>query len=260
MFFEKPMQTAPLSFVGVDPTAGRDPFTIAALDQDRKLITLAAGDINDVLAFLNEQNAFVVAVNAPPRPNHGLVRQNLEKQKLAPGQLRGSDMRQAESELRQRGIFVLPTPARVEACPAWMQMGFDLFRRFKEAGFKQYSSEKASKQWLETHPHAAFCTLLGQIPLPKPTLEGRLQRQIALYEQGIGIIDPMEFFEEITRHKLLHGTFPMELVYASEELDTLMAAYMAYCVVNCPQETMLIGNQQEGQIVLPVPSLKERYS
>ena len=116
------------------------------------------------------------------------------------------------------------------------------------------------KQWLETHPHAAFCTLLGQIPLPKPTLEGRLQRQIALYEQGIGIIDPMEFFEEITRHKLLHGTFPMELVYASEELDTLMAAYMAYCVVNCPQETMLIGNQQEGQIVLPVPSLKERYS
>jgi predicted RNase H-like nuclease len=52
----------------------------------------------------------------------------------------------------------------------------------------------------------------------------------------------------------------MELVYTAEELDTLMAAYMAYCMVNCPQETVLIGNHQEGQIALPVVSLKERYS
>jgi predicted nuclease with RNAse H fold len=254
------MQTPSLTFVGVDPTAGRHPFTFAALDQDRQLVALAAGDVNDVLAFLTEQKAFVVAVNAPPHPNHGLVREKLEKQNLAPGQLRGSDMRQAECELRERGISVSPTSSRVETCPAWMQMGFDLFRRLDEAGFKQYPSEIASQQWLETHPHAAFCALLGQLPLPKPTLEGRLQRQIALYEQGIGIKDPMEFFEEITRHKLLHGVLPMEFVYATEELDTLMAAYMAYCVVNCPQEMILVGNHQEGQIALPVASLKERYS
>jgi predicted RNase H-like nuclease len=52
----------------------------------------------------------------------------------------------------------------------------------------------------------------------------------------------------------------MELVYTAEELDTLMAAYMAFCVVNSPQETILVGNQQEGQIALPAASLKERYS
>ena len=254
------MLTNPFTYAGIDPTAGRFPFTFAALNQDLKLVVLAAGDVNDVIEFLAGQNACVVAVNAPPRPNHGLVRKNLENQNLARGQLRGSDMRQAESELRERGITVSPTPARVEACPAWMQMGFDLFHRLEEAGFKQYPQEHASLQWLETHPHAAFCALLGQIPLSKPTLEGRLQRQIALYEQGIGMKDPMEFFEEITRHKLLHGAFPMEQVYTTEELDTIMAAYMAYCVVNSPQETMFIGNNQEGQIALPVMSLKERYS
>lgn len=102
--------------------------------------------------------------------------------------------------------------------------------------------------------------MLGQLPLPKPTLEGRLQRQSALYENGVGIRDPMEFFEEITRRKLLHGVLPMDLVYASEELDTLMAAYMAFCVVNCPQEMILVGDPQEGQIALPVTKLKERYS
>jgi len=253
------MLTKPLTYVGIDPTAGRFPFTFAALNQDRKLIELAAGDVNDVLSFLVEQKACVVAVNAPPHPNHGLVRKNLEKQNLAPGHLRGSDMRQAENELRSRGISVSPTPARVETCPAWMQMGFDLFRRLKEVEFKQYPDEEAPQQWLETHPHAAFCALLGQIPLSKPTLEGRLQRQIALYEQGIDMKDPMEFFEEITRHKLLHGAFPMELVYTAEELDTVMAAYMAFCVINSPQQTLFIGDQQEGQIALPVAILKEKY-
>jgi predicted nuclease with RNAse H fold len=254
------MLTKPLTYVGVDPTAGRFPFAFAALNQERKVTELAGGDVNDVFAFLTEQKACVVAINAPPRLNHGLVRRNLEKQNLARGQLRGSDMRQAECELREHGISVTPTPARVEACPTWMQMGFDLFRRLDEAGFKQYPAEAAPQQWLETHPHAAFCALLGQIPLSKPTLEGRLQRQIALYEQEIGMKDPMEFFEEITRHKLLHGAFPMELVYSAEELDTLMAAYVAFCVVNCPQETIFIGNSQEGQIALPVMNLKERYT
>jgi predicted nuclease with RNAse H fold len=247
-------------FVGVDPTAGRHPFTFAALDQDRHLVALAAGDVDDVLAFLTSHPAAVVAVNAPPRLNHGLVRKKLEMLNLPPGQLRGSDMRQAESVLREHGISVLPTPSRIETCPAWMQMGFDFYQRLEQAGFKQYPSVDATQQWLETHPHAAFCALLGQLPLPKPTLEGRLQRQIALFEQGAGIKDPMEFFEEITRHKLLHGVLPMDLVYAAEELDTLMAAYLAWCVINCPQDMILIGDKQEGQIALPVAGLKEKYN
>jgi hypothetical protein len=254
------MEKQIITFIGVDPTAGRRPFTFAALDQERHLVALAAGDIDELLAFINNHQAASVAVNAPARPNSGLVRKSLEKQHLALGQLRGSDIRVAESELREHGIFVSPTSSRVESCPAWMQMGFDLYHRLELAGYQQYPGEQAPHRWLETHPHAAFCTLLGRIPLPKPTLEGRLQRQSALFEQGVGIQDPMGFFEEITRHKLLQGFLPMEIVYAPEELDTLMAAYMAYCVINCPQDTMLIGDNEEGQIALPVASLKERYS
>lgn len=253
------MSEKSLTFVGVDPTAGKHPFTFAALDEDCQLVELAAGEINDVFSFLNNHHARVVAVNAPPRPNNGLVRRKLEQLNLAAGQLRGSDIRLAESDLRERGISIVPTPSRMEICPAWMQMGFDLYHRLEAAGFKQYPMDETMHYYLETHPHAAFCTLLGKLPLPKPTLEGRLQRQIALFENGVGIKDPMEFFEEITRHKLLHGILPVELVYAAEELDTLMAAYMAYCVRNCPQDVILVGDKQEGQIALPVAELKERY-
>jgi predicted nuclease with RNAse H fold len=249
-----------VTFIGVDPTAGRYPFTYAALDQNCELIALSACEVDDVLAFLAGQQAAIVAINAPPRPNKGIVRGNLEKLSLTPGHLRGSDMRQVEFELRECGISVSPTPSRFETCSSWMQMGFDFYRRLEKAGFKPYPTEDASHQWLETHPHAAYCALLGQLPLPKPTLEGRLQRQVALYEQGVGIKDPMDFFEEITRHKLLRGILPLEYIYASQELDTLIAAYVAYNAYSHPQQMRFLGDKEEGQIALPVADLKERYN
>ena len=123
------MQTTSRIFAGVDPTAGKHPFTCTAINQDCRLVAMESGDTEDVLAFLVDQQATVVAVNAPPRLSLGLVRKTLERRNLAAGQLRGSDMREAEWELRERGIYISPTPSRLEVCPAWMQMGFDLYRR-----------------------------------------------------------------------------------------------------------------------------------
>ena len=248
------------TFIGIDLSGGRHPFTYAALDENCQLVALAAGEIEEVLAFLGGQQVTVVAVNAPHSPNKGLVRKKLEKQSLTPGHLRGADMRIAEHELRQRGISVSPTSSRPETCAAWMQTGFDFYRKLDGMGFKPYPSENATHQWLETHPHAAYSALLGKLPLPKPTLEGRLQRQLVLYEQDMGIKDPMEFFEEITRHWLSKGILPMEFIYTAEELDALAAAFTAYLAASQPGEVVWVGNKQEGQIALPVSELKETYS
>lgn len=248
-----------LATIGIDPTAGRHPFTYAVFDQDFQLVTLAAVELEELLDFLKSRPEALVAVNAPSRLSQGLVRQRLVDQNAAPGQLRGTDMRLVEHDLRERGISVSPTPSRLEFCAAWTQMGFDLYRRLDALGFKPYPS-RTEKVYLETHPHAAFCVLLGQVPLPKPTLEGRLQRQLALHALGAGINDPMGFFEEITRHKLLRGTLPMEFIYTAEELDALAAACTAWVVANRPGEFSIWGNKQEGQVVLPEGELLERYS
>lgn len=248
------------TFIGIDPSGGRHPFTYAALDEDCQLVALAAGEVEEVLAFLGGQHATVVAINAPRCPNKGLVRKKMELQSLTPGHLRGADMRLAEFELRECGISVSPTSSRPETCAAWMQTGFDFYRKLDGMGFKPFLTENATHQWLETHPHAAFCALLGQLLLPKPTLEGRLQRQLILYEQDMGIKDPMDFFEEITRHRFLKGVLPMEFIYSTEELDALVAAYTAYLTASQPDEVVWIGNKQEGLIVLPVSRLKETYS
>ena len=223
-------------YVGIDPTSGRKSFTYAALDRDLNLITLADGELEDLTAFLGAQQSAVVAVNAPSHVNRGLVRKKLEKQSLTPGMrsIRGADMRMAEHDLRERGIAVTGTPSRAESCPAWMQAGFGLYAKLSKMGFKPFPQEDASHLWLETHPHACFCALLDQAPLPKPTLEGRLQRQ------------------------LIKGILPTDQVYAADMLDVLAAAYTAWMAANRPDQVSAIGEASEGQIIVP-GKLKAKY-
>jgi hypothetical protein len=245
--------------VGIDTTSGRKAFTYAALDHDLNLIALAEAELEEVAAFLGGHKAATVAINAPSHVNVGLVRRNLEKQSLTPHLIRGADMRIAEYELRERGITVGGTGSRETLCPEWVQVGFALYKKVSKLGFKAYPDEGEPYQWLETHPHACFTVLLGHCPLPKPTLEGRLQRELILFEHGLRIRDPMNFFEEITRHKLMNGILPLELVYYPGQLDAMVAAFTAWLSVNKPSELARIGNKQEGYITLPSSALKEKY-
>ena len=246
-------------FVGIDPTSGRKSFTYAALDRDLNLIALTGGEMEDVTAFLAGQKAARVAINAPSSVNHGLLREKLRQEMLTPHQIRGADMRLGEYELRERGIPVSGTPSRVESCPSWVQLGFELYRKLDKMGFARFPQKESSYQILETHPHACFCKLVDKNLFPKPTLEGRLQRQLILYERGLRIKDPMEFFEELTRHKLLNGILPLEFIYLPEILDALVAAYMAWLTSERPAEITQVGNEQEGIIILPMTAPKEIY-
>ncbi len=248
-------------FVGIDPCGGRKPFIWAALDKNGRLAALQEGELEDALAFLGGLPAALVAVNAPPRPSQGLVRQQGIRQTLPPLRAAGRslEMRLVEHLLRERGINVALTPSRRELCSNWMQMGFELYRRIESLGFKSFPDPEASHVWLETQPHAIFCALLEQSPLPRPTVEGRLQRQLVLHEQGLNIRDPMDYFEELTRHKLMKGALPLEQVYTPEQLDALAAACAAWLLSRHPERSLVLGDPGEGQIILPVSELKARY-
>ena len=254
------MSSTATTFIGIDPSGGRHTYTFAALDDECQLMTLSTGELEELLAFLGGLKTTVAAVNAPRSTNQGLVRKMMEEQGSIPGHLRGADLRMAEYKLHERGISISPTPSRTEACAAWVRIGFDLYKIMEGEGYQPYPTENAANQWIETHPHAVFCTLIGQNLLPKPTLEGRLQRQLALYERGIGINDPMSYFEEITRHRLLKGILPTEAIYSSEELDALAAAFMAYQASNHPGEVNWVGDIQEGRILLPVSEIRHAIS
>ncbi len=245
-------------FVGIGTTGGRKPFFYAALDEQGRLLAADEAEQEDMLAFLLSQERVVAAVNAPQAPNRGLVRARMEAESLDK-QVRGADLRLAEAELRSRGIQVGKTPAQPERCPAWMRVGFALYQKLDQAGFARYPADGAPRALLETHPHAVFCALLGRRPLSRPTLLGRMQRQLALVNRGLRVRDPMDFFEEVTRHRLLKADLPFDWVYESEMLDALAAAFTAWQTVRQPDELTLVGDPREGQIVLPVASLLPRY-
>jgi hypothetical protein len=249
------------TFLGIDPTAGGRPFTYAALDHDLRLMALGRGDMEEVLAFVAGQRSAVVAVSAPRRPNLGVMERQEVRARLSPAPRPGrwTNFRLAEYELRQHNITVPQTPAQECDCPNWMRMGFTLFRRLESLDYRPFPQENAALQCLEVYPHASFAALLGHIPFPKHSLEGRLQRQLILYECRLNLSNPMRIFEEITAHRLLQGILPLENLHPPEELDALVAAYTAWLAGTRGEQVTLLGDAEEGQLVLPVAELKDRY-
>ena len=146
-------------FVGVDPCGGRKPFTYAAVDKNGRLVSLQEGEIDDVLAFLGGLQSALVGINAPPRPNQGLVRQENIRQNLLPLRTSGRslEMRLAEHLLRERGINVAMTPSKRELCTNWAQLGFEFYRRIEALGYYPGPAENMEHLWIETQPHATFC-------------------------------------------------------------------------------------------------------
>lgn len=255
MFFTDP------SFLGIDPTAGHKPFAYAALDDHLHLMALGRGNLDEVLAFTAGQHQAIVAVCAPRRPNQGLMGRPEVRDSLSPPPRPGRWMnfRLVEYLLRQHRISCYKTPSDEKACPNWMQMGFNLYKRLERMGYKPYPTQDAALQWLEVYPHASYCTLLGRVPLPKDSLEGRIQRQLVLYQQKIGLPDPLELLKGITPQHLLEGTWPLENLYSQGELDALVAAYTAWQAANHPKQVTALGDASEGVVILPVAELKRHY-
>ena len=251
-----------MTFIGIDPTAGQKPFCYAALDHELRPIALGAGRLDEILAFSAGQRQAVIAVCSPRRPNQGVMTRQEVRQQLNPLPASGRwvDFRLADYLLRQRNIVIPQTPSDLSVCPKWMQMGFSLYTHLEKLGYRTYPIDGAELQTLEVYPHASFTVLMKKIPFPKYTLEGRLQRQLVLYENNIRLPDPMRFFEEITSHKLLKGILPTENLYSAGELDALVAAYTAWLAVTRPKDVLLLGDAQEGQIVLPTGELEFHYT
>jgi predicted RNase H-like nuclease len=247
------------TFIGITPASGHKSFAYAALDRDLNLITLADGEMDDLTTFIAGRSPVMVAIDAPMGVNRGLVREMLKVNRLTSYQIRRTDLRLAEHELRKRGIVITKTPANVKQCPMWMQAGFELYRKLEKMGFQKYPEKDSTCVVLETNSHACHCALAEQVPLARLSLEGRLQRQIVLYEHGLRIKDPMDFFEEITRYKIFKGILPMELLYLPDQLDALAAAYTAWLAVKKQEDVFMVGDTKEGMLVLPERELKEKY-
>lgn len=246
------METTPV-FVGIELQHAWQMVTLAAVDERLKLTALRSLRLAEVGAFLAENANVLAAVCAPPHPNRGrMLRDEMRAGLFAP--LPGNhsaDLRQAEYECLARGLPAWRTPADTSRCPAWMRRGFRLHRLAESLGYTPFGSAPSPRQVLETNPEGVFACLLGHIPFPFNSLEGRIQRQLILWDHHLPVHDPMIYFEEITRHKLLRGILPDQEILPIAKLNSLAAAYTAYLVTVHPERVARFGEPEEGELYLP---------
>ena len=247
-------------YLGIDPTAGRRPLNYAMLDSRLRIVAEGAGKAEEVIALISKHDEVMCAVDAPLMPNIGRmadadIRSRFD---LPPNTETWSQYRVCEYELRRRNIKLYNTPPEVESAPTWMKAGWKLYDDLRQIGFESYPSS-SKRQFFEVHPHAIFTVMIGRVPYLKDTLEGRLQRQLLLYDEGINISDAMDWFEEVTRTHILRGTIEYNGLRTHDELDALASALTAFYTHTKPKQITRVGDVEDGQIVVPTGELKEKY-
>lgn len=229
-------------FIGIEPGSGRKPCTIMVLDHNQRIQAQSRGNPADALAYAAGVSSAVVAVNAPALLSQGLPARAVERELLA------------------QGAWIYQTPASLDACPLTLRRGLELHSHLAGMDYLVFPAEDSPRQKLESPAEAAFWSLLGLRPFEMQTLEGRLQRQLALADAGIAVPDAMDFFEEITRHRLLRGMLPLEDIFLPEELSALVCAHVAWRAVHQPEDLRMMGDPDEGQIALPLPVQRDPRS
>jgi hypothetical protein len=143
-------------------------------------------------------------------------------------------------EKYEKILLGITTSARNPASSSFKQ-------ELSRINFSPLSEDSELRRFMETKAQDCFRMLAGAKLLSGRTFEGRIQRSLILYEEGFQIPDPMDFFEEITRHKLMQGILPFEDLYSARELDAMVAAYIGWMTYNRPKQVSL-----QGDFILPV--------
>jgi hypothetical protein len=251
-------------YIGVNPSSSGRPIQYVALDPDLRLVARDQGDMEDVLAFIAGQEAAIVAVDSPQGGSQGVLERPevRERYDLPRESETWRDWRVAEYELRRRNIRLVNTATLDRIATKWLQHGLKFYQRLEALGFSYFRvGGKPNRQlMLEVQPHAGFTTLLKRQPFPKETLEGRLQRQLILFLEGLDIPNPMRSLEEITRHHLLRGELPLRDLFEEAQLDALLSAYTSYLVGTSTDRVLQVGHQDEGFLTLPVDELLDHYA
>ena len=250
-------------YLGINPSSGVKPFHFAALSESLRMVASYQGDMEGVLAFAAGLQSGAAAVDSPAGLSRASMGRPETRQRfgLPADSPTWAKWKLGEYELRRRNIRLYRTPTDNKLAPPWMRQGIQLHARLRKLDFIPYAAEAdpADRLLLEVNPHASFTALLKRRPFAKQSLEGRMQRQLVLYMEGVDLANPLESLEEITRHHLLSGQLPLGDLLSHQALDALMSAYTAYLAARHPERTVQLGDPTEGLITLPVAALLDRY-
>lgn len=233
------------TYIGIDVQAAQKPYFYSALNSNLEIIACGHGRLEDVTAYLAGQSSALVAVNGPVCLPQNSVQIGL----FEAGDLTGHPAaRSGDRELEARGFFDLAVPEHAKKAPLWVDRSLVLAEALKKL---EYTMDGGRRIYLETQSDAAYWLAAGVVPYDSRSLEGRLQRQMLLWEFGLPVKDPMNFLEEFTRFRLRTSQVPMEQILPGHELRAMIAASTAWLVDNHPERVEHFGAVNAGEIILP---------
>jgi hypothetical protein len=247
-------------FMGIDLSGQRNGLTCAILDNALRIVFNGSLSPMEWQSILQGCNRVTAAVNSPLTLNLGYMEDDEYRQQLAriPLKNRYKDMRVCEYELTLRGLTPTRTPKNVARFSVSQQKALKFSSEMGMNGFQFWPNPGVNRQMMEINADASYWSMLGLKPFASTSLEGRIQRQLVLQSRKLSVKDAMIFFEEVTRHRLLSGKLPDEMILSTSLLNALVAAYTAWVVANRPGESAQFGEPDEGFIFLPCkPSARE---
>lgn len=234
-------------FIGIDVHLRN--LMVAVLDKELNICQLTSFEIEQAAELIKEANPRAIGIDAPYKLNQGLMNNEAYREKLQENLKGHYNKKVSEYELSKRSIQPFSTPGHISQLVgwnAWMWAGFKLYSQIEDLGYELISSKNGNvsgKGFGEVFPHACFTTMLGYIPSTKNTDRGLSERVQILKDKGIKEIELW-----VTGAKHVKG----------DKLDALAAAYTAYLISK--QEVSFVGDPSEGEIILPVTQLKDKYS
>ncbi|MBI9051493.1 MAG: DUF429 domain-containing protein [Anaerolineaceae bacterium] len=238
------------TFVGIEPLVNSNGFAFAALDEQLNLLAIGEGSPKDVFAYLLGQEAVLTGIHAP-----GFTGQAAETYpQVDASHPPAKEYRFCEHQIWKEKIPINFTTAKISKMSASARRGYQLIQTLQRYGFIFAHQSPANKILIETQPAACYHQLIDKQPLQEDSFLGRIQRQLALHNHHLPVQDPMGFFEEITRYKLLMGKITLKSILIPEELNALVIAYTAWLVKQKPDQMQRWGDGSDGEIILPINS------
>jgi hypothetical protein len=222
--------------LGVDVSLGRGLDAVLLEDSVVKETWTRLGR-RSLSTLIRDHRPDAVAVDAPPSPGLGLLRDDSERARLqvppAPG--KHTARRVAEYELSRRGIGSHQTHFDETRLFSWMTAGFETFDAARRAGYPPYLGRgRKERTAFEVFPYASYVTLAGCL---SPGRRWRLAWRRALLAQT-----------------------GMRGLPENAGIDTLDAACAALTGDRFLRgEGCSVGDPREGVIVLPAARIEERY-
>ncbi len=241
-------------YIGIDPSDERQNYSLAAMDEEENILALSRGRLDGILSFAAGQTSALIAIHVPystpkdPKKKKGSNTQHIKESRWDEQNVQPSlSVDFTAPGNPNNSIAQFKIHRNTEA----FQKSRVLCEQLTGLGYIAYQDTECTRGFLMTHTESVCYRIISAPLFAGKTLEGRLQRQLLLAECGVKVADPMVFFEEVTRYKLLHGVLPINKIYDPMELNAMICSYVAWGVQHLSGKKMCKMDAGTESIWLP---------